>query len=138
MKNKKGKIHGIMLVAGLIMNAIQIGAITLWVVKGIWLPFAIGMPVVILFGIMLTRMYYKNTLYVCAACNTRFRPTLKQLSSLPIHPKPENLHVKSVGGLDIASKYLQKNGNVNSVSWTMCLWGNSIHAAGQALQDTCE
>ena len=78
MKNKKGlrKIHGTMLAVGLIMDAIEVGAAILWITKGMWLPFAIGMPVVILLGVFMIRMYCKNTAYICAECGETFKPKL--------------------------------------------------------------
>ena len=93
MKNKKGlkKVHGTMLMMGLAMDGIQIAAIALWITKGIWLPFAIGMPFVILFGVMLTRMYYQNTAYICAECNATFRPSLKQFLFSAHTPKTRKL-----------------------------------------------
>ena len=99
MKNKKGlrRVHGTMLGVGLIVDAIQIGAIALWVVRGIWLPFAIGMPFVILFCILLTRMYYKNTAYVCAECNATFRPGLKRFIFSAHTPKTRKLTCEKCG-----------------------------------------
>lgn len=99
MKNKKGlrKVHGTMLVVGLIMDAIQIGAVTLWIIRGIWLPFAIGMPFVILFGILLTRMYYTNAAYICAECNATFHPTLGKFLFSAHTPKTRKLTCEKCG-----------------------------------------
>ncbi|HCC35342.1 MAG TPA: MerR family transcriptional regulator [Ruminococcaceae bacterium] len=99
MKSKKGlrKIHGTMLAVGLIMDAIQIGTVVLWIVKGLWLPFAVGMPLVILFGVLLTRMYYKNTAYICAECNTIFRPSLGQFLFSAHTPKTRKLKCTKCG-----------------------------------------
>lgn len=99
MKNKKGlrKVHGTMVGVGLLMDAIQIGAIALWIVEGIWLPFAIGMPFVLLFGVLLTRMYYRNTAYICAECNAAFRPTLWKLIFSPHTPKTRKLTCEKCG-----------------------------------------
>lgn len=99
MRNKKGlrKVHGTMLGVGLIMDAIQIGAIALWIVKGIWLPFAIGMPFVILFGVLLTRMYYRNTTYICAECNATFRPPLGKFIFSAHTPKTRKLTCTKCG-----------------------------------------
>ena len=93
MKSKKSlkKVHGTMLAVGLVMDAIQIITVVLWIVKGIWLPFAIGMPFVILFGVLLTRMYYKNTAYICAECNATFRPTLGKFIFSAHTPKTRKL-----------------------------------------------
>jgi DNA-directed RNA polymerase subunit RPC12/RpoP len=86
-----------MLGVGLAMDAIQIGAIASWIAKGIWLPFGIGMPFVILFGILLTRMYYKNTAYICAECNAAFRPALGKFLFSAHTPKTRKLTCKNCG-----------------------------------------
>ncbi len=99
MKNKKRlrKVRGTMLVVGLIMDAVQIGAIVLWVVKNIWIPFAIGMPFVILLGILMTRMYYRNTAYICAECNAAFTPKLGKFLFSAHTPKTRKLTCERCG-----------------------------------------
>ena len=68
-----------MLCIGSVMSAVQIGAIALWITKGLWIPFAAGMPIVIMLGVLLTRIYHKNTAYICPECNAEFKPTIKKL-----------------------------------------------------------
>lgn len=96
-KKKLRKTHVTMLIVGLIMDAIQIGTVVLWVVKGIWQPFAIGMPFVILMGILITRMYYKNTEYICAECNVRFKPTFGKFLFSSHTPKTRKLKCPKCG-----------------------------------------
>ncbi len=99
IKNKKGlrKAHGIMLAVGLIMDAIQIGTIVFWIKKGIWLPFAICMPPVVLFTILLVRLYYKNTAYICTECSAVFRPTLMKFLFSAHTPKTRKLKCTKCG-----------------------------------------
>ena len=99
MKNKKElrKVHGIMIGVGLVMDAIEIATIVLWIVKGIWWPFAVGMPLVILVAILLVRMYYKNTAYICPECNTEFRPPLGQFVFAAHTPKTRKLTCTKCG-----------------------------------------
>lgn len=44
MKSKKKlkRTHITMIVMGLLMDAVEIGTLALWIIKGIWQPFAIG------------------------------------------------------------------------------------------------
>lgn len=99
MKNKKElrKVHSKMLGVGLVMSAIQISTIALWIVRGIWIPFAVGMPFVILFGVLITRMYYKNTAYICADCNATFRPKLRNFIFSAHTPKTRKLSCSKCG-----------------------------------------
>lgn len=96
-KKKLKETHLTMLAVGLLMDAILIAAVIIWVVNGLWLPFAIGMPSVILMGILITRMYYKNTEYICAECNTKFRPTLSKFLFSSHTPKARKLTCPQCG-----------------------------------------
>lgn len=90
-KKKLKKTHVTMLVIGLLMDAIQIGTLVLWIAKGIWQPFAIAMPFVILMGVLMTWMYCKNTDYICAECNAQFKPTLSKFLFSNHTPKTRKL-----------------------------------------------
>ena len=90
-KKKLRKVHGGMLIAGIIMDIIQIGTILLWALKGIWLPFVVGMPLVVLIGIFITRMYYRKTAYICPECGTVFRPKLRKFIFAKHTPKARKL-----------------------------------------------
>ncbi len=96
-KKKLRKVHGIMLIVGIVMDIIEIATIVLWAVKGIWLPFAVGMPIVILLGILMTRMYYKNTAYICPECSANFRPKLKEFLFAKHTPKTRKLKCTTCG-----------------------------------------
>lgn len=93
MERKKAlkRTHATMLAVGLLMDVILITTVILWITKGFWIPFAIGFPVVLILGILLTRMYYTNTEYVCAECNTKFRPTLTKFLFSNHTPKTRKL-----------------------------------------------
>ena len=93
MKNNKGlqKVHSTMLGIGFGMNAVQLVTIILWIQKGIWLPFAIGMPLLIWGGVFLTRLYYRNTEYICPECNAGFKPAFKQFLFSAHTPKTRKL-----------------------------------------------
>lgn len=81
MENKKKlrKVRAIMLAVGIPMNIIEIATIVLWITKGIWLPFAIGMCIVIAAGIWLSKYYYDNVAYICPECHKVFKPKFKEM-----------------------------------------------------------
>jgi DNA-binding transcriptional MerR regulator/DNA-directed RNA polymerase subunit RPC12/RpoP len=93
MESKKvlKKTHLTMLAVGLLMDVILVVTVIIWIAKGLWLPFAIGMSFVILMGVMITRMYYMNTEYICAECNTKFRPVLSKFLFSNHTPKTRKL-----------------------------------------------
>lgn len=85
------KTHMTMLAVGILMDIVQIAALILWIANGIWLPFAIGMPFVVLAGALLTRMYYRNTEYICAECGARFKPAFVKFMFSSHTPKTRKL-----------------------------------------------
>ncbi|OJU10921.1 MAG: hypothetical protein BGN88_02185 [Clostridiales bacterium 43-6] len=78
-KKKLNRLHMGMLALGMVMSGLQWAGIIIWIVDGIWWPFAACWPFVITLGILMSRMYYKNTLYICPDCGARFRPALKEM-----------------------------------------------------------
>lgn len=81
MENKKKlrRIRWTMIGVGLISEAFEITTILLWVLKGIWWPFAfIGLPVMIALGCWISWYYFKNVAYICPQCHQVFRPKFKE------------------------------------------------------------
>lgn len=80
MENKKKlkTVRGITLAVGFVMDAVEITTFCLGIMKGIWLPFILGMIFVVVCAVVLVRYYYRNTLYICPECHKKFRPTLRE------------------------------------------------------------
>ena len=78
-KKKLSRLHLGMLLIGMTMSGLQWAGVILWITTGIWWPFAACWPLVIALGILISKMYYKNTLYVCPECGTRFRPAFREM-----------------------------------------------------------
>ncbi len=76
MQNKKKlfKTRAVMIAVAVLAELIEIGTVALWILEGIWWPFAVGMPVVIALCVWLTAYYYKQVAYICPACHKVFRP----------------------------------------------------------------
>jgi DNA-binding transcriptional MerR regulator/DNA-directed RNA polymerase subunit RPC12/RpoP len=98
-KKKLKRAHIAMLVVGIFMDLIEIGTIVLWITRGIWLPFAVGMPIVIVMGILITRMYYRNAAYICPECSATFRPRMKEFIFSKHTPKTRKLRCTHCGYL---------------------------------------
>lgn len=90
-KKKLKKVHGTMLAVGIVMDLIQLFTVLLWIFRGIWLPFAIGMPIVLLMGAGIFRMYHKNTAYICPACSAVFQPGAREMLFSKHTPKARKL-----------------------------------------------
>lgn len=81
MENKKKlrRIHWTMVGVGLASEAVEIGTILLWVLEGIWWPFAfVGLPVMIALCSWLSCYYFKNVAYICPQCHQVFKPKFKE------------------------------------------------------------
>ncbi len=78
MKNKRRLrlLRIFMLVIGIIMDIIEVCTLVLWIAKGIWLPFVLGMIVVVLLGILISVIYFSNIMYICPECHAIFKPRL--------------------------------------------------------------
>ena len=76
MQNKKKlfKLRTVMIIVAVLAELIEIGTVLLWILEGIWWPFAVGMPVAIALCLWLTGYYYKQVAYICPACHKVFRP----------------------------------------------------------------
>lgn len=77
-KRKLKATYAVMLAVGIALDLAQIAFIVLWAVKGIWLPFAIGMPLVVAVCVLLIAVYYKNVQYVCSSCGMKFKPKVRE------------------------------------------------------------
>ena len=96
-KKKLKMVHLAMLGVGLVMDAVQIGALALWIATGIWWPFAVGMALVVVAGMLATRMHHRNTAFLCAMCDKMFRPPFGQFTFSSHTPKARKLACPACG-----------------------------------------
>lgn len=110
MKRQKQlrKVHLIMLGVGILMDILLIGSAVLWGFHQIWQPFAVCLPCVILLGVLLTRMYYKNTAYICPQCHTVFKPGLREYFFTAHTPKTRKLTCINCGHKGFCIETFQK------------------------------
>ena len=79
--NKKlKKIYATMLIIGILMDIVELGTLAYGIVKGIWWPFLAGMAVAIAAAVLLVRMYYRNTAYICPECGEKFHPAIGEFT----------------------------------------------------------
>ncbi len=78
MDNKKNlwRVRRNMIIVGFIMDAIEVATFMLWILEGIWQPFAIGMVIVVILGVWISNYYYQRTVYICPQCHHVFRAGL--------------------------------------------------------------
>ena len=80
-KDKKAlqKIRGIMIGVGIPLEIIEIATFILGLKTGIWWPFAIGMVLVIIGAIFISKFYFTKINYICPECNKVFKPSFKEV-----------------------------------------------------------
>lgn len=71
------RVHTAMLLAGIPMSLLEVTGIVLWIVTGVWWPFAVYLLLAVPFGILISRYYFRRVAYLCPQCHTVFRPVLK-------------------------------------------------------------
>lgn len=72
------RVHGTMLLAGVPMWLLEVTGIVLWIVTGVWWPFAVYLLLAVPFGIWVSRYYFRRVAYLCPQCHTVFRPALRE------------------------------------------------------------
>jgi len=80
MENKKKlwKIRKTMLFTGIPMELLELGFLILWIVRGIWWPFAAFVPLMIGYAIWISRYYFRSVSYICPKCHNVFKPGFKE------------------------------------------------------------
>ncbi len=79
MENRK-KLRAVyrnILLFNLPLTALQWVAIALWIVKGIWWPFAAQLVLGLICAVQVCRYYYKKVAYICPQCHEVFRPAFR-------------------------------------------------------------
>lgn len=112
-QKKLRRVHLIMVLVGILMDILLIGSAFLWGFKKIWQPFAVCLPCVFLLGILLTRMYYKDTAYICPQCHTIFKPSLKEFLFSAHTPKTRKLTCMNCGHKGFCIETFQKSNSKN-------------------------
>ena len=86
-----------MLIFGIPMTLLEDGAAILWIVTGIWWPFAVIMPVALLIGSIIFVKFHDYMSYICPECGTTFQPTAWNLFWARHTPKTRKLKCTSCG-----------------------------------------
>lgn len=93
MKNRKKlrKTRGVILTAGIIIELIEVATIALWVAKGIWLPFVLGLCIMIPLGVWASVYYMNHVAYICPECHEVFQPSKLENFFAPHTPTTRRL-----------------------------------------------
>lgn len=80
MKSKKKlkKVRTVLLATAIPFGIMEWTSIFIWILRGIWWPFAIYTLMAIPYTIWILQYYWKNVSYICPQCHTVFKPNKKE------------------------------------------------------------
>lgn len=67
-----------MLALGIPNTLLEIGTIALWIVTGIWWPFALWLAVNIVLGVTVSGWFFRHVTYICPECHKEFKPNRRE------------------------------------------------------------
>lgn len=96
-QNKLKKLYRTLLFMGLPLSLLQVGSIVLWIVKGVWWPFAVWAVLVIPWGVWVSRYYFRRVAYICPQCHEVFRPGFREAFFAAHTPRTRRLTCTKCG-----------------------------------------
>ena len=91
-KDKLKKVRQKMMIYAIAGGAVEIATIALWIMMGLWIPFAISYVIVAAVGIFwLLPYYYKKISYICPECHEVFKPNFWEFVFANHTPKTRKL-----------------------------------------------
>ena len=96
-KDKRSKTLRKIMLPGIPVGLLEAAAIVLWATLGWWWTILIWAAAAIPFGVWASRLYYRETAYICPKCHAVFKPTLKQVIFAAHTPKTRKLTCTECG-----------------------------------------
>lgn len=69
------RVHGRLLIYGIIIDVIEVAALVYGFLQGNWWPFASVFVLALIGGVLVARLYLHTVNYVCPNCQTVFKPS---------------------------------------------------------------
>lgn len=113
MENKKKlrKLHGGMLAAGIVLEAIEVSSFMIGAIKGVWWPFAVGLTVMVSGCAVISALYYRKTEYICPNCHEVFRPGFREMFFAAHTPTTRKLTCTGCGHHGFCVETYRREGN---------------------------
>lgn len=77
-KRKMRRFHAVLLSLGIPMEILQWATIVLWIISGIWQPFAVYVLIFIPYVVWISGFYFRRAAYICPQCHAVFKPVFKE------------------------------------------------------------
>ncbi len=92
--------HGLMILLGIVMDVLWIGALIYGITSGIWWPFPVALVIVAILVLWMVCRYDSHVTYLCPACGAQFRPRLGAFFVSRHTPKTRKLTCPCCGEKD--------------------------------------
>ncbi len=96
-KKELDRIHWTMLLTGIPLGIVEWTAILLWILQGIWWPFAVYLVLAVPYGVLISRYYFRRVSFICPQCHRIFRPALREAFFARHTPTLRKLHCPDCG-----------------------------------------
>ena len=96
-KKKLSAVRRNMILPAIPLGILQWASILLWILKGIWQPFAVWVILMIPFGIWAVRYYHRNVAYICPQCHEVFKPAFREMFFANHTPRTRKLTCTKCG-----------------------------------------
>ena len=64
----------LLLITGLLVDALQWGSLAVWITTGVWQLFAGFVPAAVLYAVCVGRLYFRKARCICPQCHAVFQP----------------------------------------------------------------
>ena len=98
--NHKQTLHRIrttMAIPAVIFGLLEYGTLFVGIFTKVWWPFLVCIPVLIAYGIWISRYYFTHIHYICPTCHTVFKPAFKEAFFARHTPTTRKLTCTSCG-----------------------------------------
>ena len=110
-KKKLKKLHGWMLVVGIIWEAIEVSAFMVGLLRGIWWLYWTTLAVSLPVGVLIAAVYHSKTEYICPHCHTVFKPGFWEMFFARHTPNTRKLTCTQCGVHGFCVETYAKEGN---------------------------
>ncbi len=94
------RMHALMIMLGVVADALWIGTLVYGVASGVWWPLPLALLAVAVLVFWMVCRYDAHVTYLCPACGAQFRPSLGALSAARHTPKTRRLACPCCGEKD--------------------------------------
>ena len=96
-KKKLKRFRRLAVLIGIPVAALQWFSIFNWIFTGIWWPFVLWLCLALVYGIAVSRVYFKSVDYICPQCHTQFKPRIREAFWANHNSRLRKLHCPNCG-----------------------------------------